>query len=288
MVKIGEINRLRVNRKVDFGVYLQGDGDTEILMPAKYVTEPLAEGDETDVFVYNDSEDRIIATTETPRIKVGEFAYLRVSQVNRYGAFLDWGITAKDLLVPYREQKSEMRQDGVYLVYAYLDHATMRIVGSSKIDKFLGNVIPRYNKGDKVGILVYERTPIGYRCIVDNLHKGMIYDNEIYTEVHPGDKLEAYVKNIREDYRIDLMLGDRADRRTDSLAQQVIDRVREAGGFLPISDKSSPAEIQREFAASKRDFKKAIGHLYKDRRIIIKDQGIYLASGELPSKIKAR
>ncbi len=277
-MNIGRINRLKVKKLVDFGAYLDGGNEEEILLPAKFIKEELKPEDEIDVFVYTDSEDRLIATTRKPRAMVGEFAYMEVVQVNKVGAFLDWGVEAKDLLVPFREQKTEMREGGIYLVYIYLDHATQRIVGSAKINKFLGNVIPHYKKGDEVEALVYEQTPIGFRCIVDNLHHGMIYANETYADVRVGDKVKAYVKNVREDMKIDLMTGDRADRRTNNLSDTILEELKENGGKLPYSDKSSPEEIQKRFGCSKRDFKKAIGHLYKAHKIDIGQDGIALAT----------
>lgn len=277
-MNIGRINRLKVNRLVDFGAYLDSGEEKEILLPAKFIKDPVKPGDEIDVFVYNDSEDRLIATTRRPRAMVGEFAYMEVVQVNKIGAFLDWGIEAKDLLVPFREQKTEMREGGIYLVYVYVDHATGRIVGSSKINKFVGNVIPHYSKGNKVEALVYEHTPIGFRCIVDNLHLGMIYDNETFSDVRVGDKITAYVKNVREDLKIDLFTGDRADRRTNDLGDAIIEELHKHGGRLPLSDKSSPEEIKRRLSCSKRDFKKAIGHLYKAHKIEITSEGIRLVN----------
>lgn len=277
MLKIGKTNKLKVNRMVDFGAYLDGGEDTEILLPAKYFTPGVSVDDEIDVFVYKDSEDRLIATTQKPIAQVGEFAFMKVNQVNKIGAFMHWGITAKDLLVPFSEQKADMREDGEYLVYVYLDDATKRIVGSQKIDKFLGNVMPRYVKGDKVDALVIAKTPIGYRCIVDNLHNGMIYSNEIYQDIKIGKHYNAYVKNVRPDLKIDLMLGDRADRRTSDLGTTILNALNEAEGYLPYSDKTDPETIQKVFSCSKKDFKKAIGHLYKDKKITITPQGLYLA-----------
>lgn len=276
-MNIGRINRLKVNKLVDFGAYLDGGNEEEILLPAKFIKEELKPGDEIEVFVYTDSEDRLIATTRRPKAMVGEFAYMEVVQVNKVGAFLDWGIEAKDLLVPFREQRTEMREGGIHLVYVYLDDATKRIVGSAKINKFIGNVIPRYKKGDEVEALVYEQTPIGFRCIVDNLHHGMIYSNETYTDVRVGDKIKAYVKNVREDMKIDLMTSDRADRRTNNLGDTILEELKSNGGRLPYSDKSSPEQIQKRFSCSKRDFKKAIGHLYKAHKIEIDADGIALA-----------
>lgn len=277
MLKIGKINKLKVNRMVDFGAYLDTGDENEILLPAKYFTPGLSVGDEIDVFVYKDSEDRLIATTEKPIAQVGEFAFMEVSQVNKVGAFMRWGITAKDLLVPFREQKADMREGGVYLVYVYLDDSSQRIVGSQKTDKYLGNVMPRYIKGDKVDALVIATTPIGYKCIVDNLHLGMIYSNEVYQDIKVGNHYTAHVKNVRPDLKIDLMIGDRADRRTSDLGATILAALREAGGTLPYSDKTNPDTIQRVFACSKKDFKKAIGHLYKDKKIIITPGGIQSA-----------
>lgn len=276
MLKIGKTNKLKVNRMVDFGAYLDGGEDTEILLPAKYFTPGLTVGDEIEVFVYKDSEDRLIATTEKPVAQVGEFAFMEVNQVNKVGAFLRWGITAKDLLVPFREQKADMREGGVYLVYVYLDDATKRIVGSQKTEKFLGNVMPRYVKGDQVDVLVTDKTPIGYRCIVDNLHYGMIYSNEVYQDIEIGKHYTVYVKNVRSDLKIDLMMGDRADRRTADLSTTILNAIKEAGGQLPYSDKTDPETIQQVFSCSKKDFKKAIGHLFKDKKIVITTQGIYI------------
>ncbi len=267
-MKIGQYNKLNVSRLVDFGAYLDAGDGSEILMPAKYISNPLSIGDEVDVFVYRDSEDRPVATTEHPYATVGEFAFLKVAQVNSIGAFLDWGLEAKNLLVPFREQRVKMQPGGVYLVYVYLDHTTQRVVASSKIEKFIGNVLPHYNVGDKVGALIYERTPIGYRCIVDNLHYGLIYFNEIFQSLALEQHVTAYVKNVRDDAKIDLTMSDRASARTDSLAERIYQAAKLAGGTLAVGDKSSPEEIQAMFSCSKRDFKQAVGHLYREHRIV--------------------
>lgn len=276
MVNIGRYNVLKVSRMVDFGAYLDAGDGAEILIPGKFLPEGAQPGDEIKVFVYTDSEDRLIATTERPFAQVGECAFLEVAQVNRVGAFLDWGLEAKQLLVPYSEQKYTMRPGGIYLVYVFLDDTTKRIVASTRVEKYLGNVVPRYRRGDQVKALVIEHTPIGYKCIVDNLHYGMIYQNETYTPLEVEQEVTAYVKGVREDCKIDLMLGDRADRRTGTLADRIIDKLRQSDGYLPLSDRSSPETIAEVFACSKKDFKKAIGHLYKDHKILIKDSGIYL------------
>lgn len=276
MIEIGKDNRLKVAREVDFGVYLADDEGNEVLMPACYVSEDVRVGDTVDVFVYTDSEDRPVATTEVPYAKVGEFAFLQVTAVNRIGAFLDWGLP-KDLLVPFSEQNAKMMQGGVYPVYVYLDHESRRVVASARLEKHLGNVYPDYKPGQEVECLVIQHTPIGYKVIVDNLHWGMIYHNEIFSPIEVEETVRAYVKNVRPDGKIDLTLSSSTGRRVHNLTDRIIERVRAAGGSMPMSDKSSPEEIKAEFQCSKKDFKKALGALYKDRRITITDTGITIA-----------
>lgn len=266
MVQIGKRNRLKVTRLVDFGAYLDAGARAEILLPKRYITTPLAPGDEVDVVVYTDSENRPVASTEVPKAYVGEFAFLDVAAVTKVGAFMDWGLP-KDLLVPFSEQRSRMVQGGNYLVYLYVDNASGRVAASAKVEKFVGNVIPEYANGQKVSVLVFDRNEVGYRCIVDNLHFGILYEDEVYSDIHKGDRMEAYVKRVRPDGKIDLMLGGRADVRTNTLADRIEKAVRSAGGSLAISDKSSPEEIKATFQCSKKDFKKAVGHLLKDGKI---------------------
>ncbi len=270
MLKIGNYNIMTVAREVDFGIYLASDDGQEILMPKRYVPDGTKVGDEIQAFVYTDSEDRLLATTEIPYAKAGEFAYLQVRDVNRIGAFLDWGVS-KELLVPFSQQKARMKSGGIYLVYVYLDNVTKRVVASAKIEKFLGNVIPEYRHGQKVEALVVEHTPIGYRAIVDNLHWGMIYDNEIFRPLELEETVTAFVKSVREDGKIDLTLSDSGGRRVMNLSELILKTLTDAGGELPLSDSSSPEEIREAFACSKKDFKKAIGHLYKEGKIIIGD-----------------
>lgn len=271
MIKIGQYNDLKVDHLADFGAYLDAGDGTTILMPAKYFpyNETPQVGDEMHVFVYTDSEDRLVATTERPFAKVGEFAFLEVRQVNRFGAFLDWGIESKNLLVPFSEQKADMKEGGIYLVYVYLDNTTKRIVASQKIDKFLDNVMPDYREGDQVQALVYQHTPIGYKCIVDNLHHGLIYENEVFKPVELEQTVTAYVKNVREDGKIDLTLSAAAKERTGDLATLILEKLRNNGGTIDLGDKSDPDQIKATFFCSKKDFKKAIGKLYKDRKIEI-------------------
>jgi hypothetical protein len=273
-IEIGKYNKLRITRFVDFGAYLTNsevENGLEILIPAKYLDEENVVGDELEVFVYTDSEDRPIATTDIPFAQVGEFAYLQVVEVNRIGAFVDWGLV-KNLLVPYSEQKSKMHPGGVYLVYIYLDANTNRVCASAKIDKYLGNAYPEYKRGEKVEVLVYGRTPIGYQVIVDNKHKGMIYANEVYREINIEEHLTAYVKHVREDGKIDLTLTTPGTAsRINSLSDLIIERLK--AGRLTVNDKSSPEEIKQQLHCSKKDFKKTIGALYKEHQIAIELDG---------------
>lgn len=280
MIKLGHNNKLRVGRFVDFGAYLTDDEGAEVLLPARYVSDDLAVGDEIDVFVYKDSEDRPVATTDVPYVEVGQFAFLQVVAVNKVGAFLDWGLP-KDLLVPFSEQKARMQQGGIYLVYVYLDNESGRIVASAKVEKYLGNLIPDYKPGQRVEALVWEHTPIGYKVIVDNLFQGMLYQNELYRPVEIEETVDAYVKMVRPDGKIDLTLGDKAVNRVRELSDEIMERLKNSGGSLPYGDKSSPDDIKAEFKCSKRDFKQAIGRLYKEHRIVIDGDNIALA--EKPS-----
>lgn len=277
MLKIGNYNTLKVAREVDFGYYLSTDDDRELLLPRKYMPEDKGIGDELKVFVYTDSEDRLIATTEVPYAAVGDFAYLQVKDVNNAGAFLDWGIPGKDLLVPYSEQKARMKQGGIYLVYVYLDDASKRVVASAKIEHFIGNVIPEYRPGQRVSALIVEHTPIGYRAIVDNRHWGMIYDNEIFRPLELESTVKAFVKSVREDYKIDLTLSDRAVKRLGDLSDRILEAIDAAGGELHVTDASTPDEIREAFECSKKDFKKAVGHLYKEKKILL-GEGVIVRS----------
>ncbi len=276
-MEIGKYNRLRVVKAVDFGVYLDGGDGSEILLPAKTVPEGCEPGDEVDVFIYRDSEDRLIATTEVPYALVGEFAFMRVSQVNATGAWLDWGLPGKDLLVPFSQQKSRMRQDGEYLVYVYLDDNSGRIVASAKVERFLGNTLPAYRTGDEVECLVTGETPIGYTAIVDHLHHGMLYRNETFRTPSTGETLRAHVVRVRPDGKIDLRLGGRERDRVAELADSILTTLRASGGTLPLSDKSDPDDIRATFRCSKKDFKKALGSLYKSRLISVSPTSISLA-----------
>lgn len=279
MIKIGKTNNLKVVKKVDFGLYLDGGESGEILLPKRYVDESMEVGDELDVFIYCDSEDRLVATTEKPLIEVGEFGLLKAVEVNRVGAFMEWGLQ-KDLLVPFREQSQEIRVGGSYVVYAFLDNATKRIVGSTKLNKYVGNRIPHYSEGDTVDILAVHKTDLGYKVIVDNLFWGMIYNNDLFDPLSPGDRIPAYVKTVREDGKIDVTLRERGGERVFQLANRIMGYLRDAGGEMALSDSSSPEEIKAVFQCSKKDFKKALGYLYKKGKILIADGGVTLSSSD--------
>lgn len=276
MAQLGKTNTLRIRRKTDFGLYLADNDGNEILLPNRYVTADMHMGDSIDVFIYKDSEDRIVATTETPKAQVGEFALLKVVATNSAGAFLDWGLP-KDLLVPFREQKTDMVVGRSYIVYVYVDYNSDRIVASAKINKFLDNCPVKYRQGDPVDIMIAQRTDIGYKVIIDNLYSGIIYHNEIFRTVNIGDRFEAFIKNIREDGKIDVTLADRADRRTPELADKILMYLMSHGRRMTITDKSSPETIKMAFECSKKDFKKAIGYLYKKKIISLQPGCIELA-----------
>lgn len=268
MLNIGKFNTLKVLKIVDFGIYLDGGNGISILLPVRYISKAINIGEELEVFIYTDSEDRLIATTETPFTQVGKFSYLDVKSVNKIGAFLDWGLM-KDLLVPFSEQRSRMKQGGRYLVYTYLDDTTKRIVASSKIEKFLGNTIPLYAKGTKVHCLICDENDIGYKVIVENLHKGIIYKNQVYKNLEIGDEIDGFVKQIRDDNKIDVTINDIAVNRIDELAKRFHNFISINGGSTSLGDKSSPEEIKAIMSCSKKDLKKAIGLLYKQHLITI-------------------
>lgn len=263
MIKIGNRNNLEVSRLVDFGAYLrEPGGEAEILLPARYIETPLKPGDMIDVFVYTDSEDRPVATTLTPLAEAGSVAMLKVVSAGRYGAFLDWGLP-KDLLVPLSEQKTRMIEGRSYPVYVFLDDASKRVVASAKLDKYLGNLLPRYRKGDRVEVMVFDRNEVGLRCAVDARHLGILYSDELFRPVHIGDRMEAYVKQVRPDGKIDLTLAAHAEERTHSLAEKIENALKSSGGHIELCDSSSPEEIKARFQCSKKDFKKAVGYLLK-------------------------
>ena len=275
MLQIGKINELEITHLVDFGLYLNGGEHGEILLPLRYASRDMKPGDKVKVFIYRDSEDRLIATTEKPYAQVGEFAFLKVKATNSIGAFMDWGLL-KDLLVPFREQKVKMIPGRSYTVYVYLDDETQRIVASAKLQKFLDNKMPDFKVGDEVKARIYQRTDLGYKVIINDLFSGQIYHNEIYDEINIGELHYATVKNIRPDGKIDLILGRSTRNRVTELADDILDYIEECGGEMKITDSSSPEKIREVFGCSKKDFKKAIGALFKAKTINITPNSITL------------
>lgn len=275
MAQIGKQNSLRVIKEVDFGVYLDGEKEGEILMPIRYVPKDCKVGDYVDVFLYLDSEDRPIATTEKPYAQVGEFAMLRVISVNKIGTFLDWGIM-KDLLVPFREQKVTMAEGRSYLVYIYVDEDTQRIVASAKLNKFLDKTTPEYTVGQEVELIIESETDLGYKAIINNEHWGILYENEVFEQLAKGLKIKGFIKKVRTDNKIDLSLHPLGYVKVDPLTQMILDELNKEGGFIPISDKSDAEDVYRVFGISKKSFKQALGALYKRRIITITPEGIRL------------
>lgn len=272
-VEIGKVNKLKVLREVSIGVYLDGDTIGDVLLPKRYVPEGTKEGDEVEVFIHLDSEDRLIATTERPLAQVGEFAWLKVVSVSKFGAFLDWGLM-KDLLVPFREQKEKMEKDRYYAVYVYFDDETGRIVASAKVDRFLDNVSPDYNPGDEVKLFIVGRTELGYKAVINGLHSGLLYYNQVFKPLQLGQHTKGYIARVREDEKIDLLLERPGYEKVDELSQQLLNALQKAGGFLPLTDKSVPADIEQRLGMSKKTFKKTIGALYKQRLIELLPDGI--------------
>ena len=275
MIDIGKVNTLRIVKEVDFGLYLDGGKFGEILIPTRYVPKDVKVDEYIDVFIYADSEDRLIATTETPLAEVGQFAYLKVKDVNSVGAFLNWGLM-KDLLVPYREQKVEMFPGISYLVKVYLDPETERIVASSKLEHFLDNVPAEYEEGQEVDLIVWDKTDLGVKVIVNELHLGLLYANEIFQPLQPGQRIKGFIKKMREDEKIDVALQKQGYEQVDSIAAAILEKLKTRGGFIEATDKTSPESIKHMFGISKKVFKKAVGALYKNRLIDIEQDGIRL------------
>ena len=270
-MRIGEYNDLRINRMVDFGAYLIDDDTHEVLLPKRYLTPEMKVGDIVRVFVYNDSENRPVATTEVPKAVVGDFALMRVKAVNQVGAFLDWGLVAKDLLVPFSEQRVDMKVGRSYIVRVYLDEASQRIVASAKLTKFLNKTEPDYYHRERVEVLAVQRSDLGYRVIVNNAHWGQIYQSETYQDVNVGDRLTAFVKQVRPDGKVDVTLAKIEKMRVDDLADRILDYLQSHDGEMHLTDKSDPDDINKTFSCSKKDFKKALGLLYKQQQVTLGD-----------------
>jgi len=276
MVETGKLNRLNVVKAVDFGLYLDGGSQGEILLPGRYAPKNCTAGDKIEVFIYRDSEDRIIATTEKPYATVGEFACLKVVSITRMGAFFDWGLP-KDLLVPFSEQVHAMEEGKRYVLRVYLDEASDRIVASARLDDFLHEDSDGdFETGEAVDLFVANKSDLGYKLIVNNSHWGLLHNQEVVRPLRRGEKLRGFIKNIRDDGKIDLTLHMRGRDKTDAAADLIMQALRREGGILNVTDKSSPDEIRALFDLSKAMYKKAVGSLYKRKIIVISHDGIRL------------
>ena len=274
-IQLGRYNQLEIVKEVDFGMYLNGDEDGEILLPKRYVPEGCKPGDVLNVFIYLDMDERLVATTLEPYVQGGEFACLEVAGVNQFGAFLNWGLM-KDLFVPFREQKAKMQKGGRYVVHVHLDDESYRIVASAKVVRYLSKERPEYTPGEEVGILVWQKTDLGFKVIVDNKFSGMLFHNEIFQPLESGMHLRAYVKRVREDGKIDLELQQKGVKNVEDFSEVLLQYIKDNDGYTPVNDKTDAEIIYNTFGVSKKTFKKAVGELYKKRLILLEDNGIRL------------
>ena len=275
MLFIGKYNYLTIQRLTSVGMFLSDVEGEEVLLPNQYLTDEMQIDDNIKVFVYLDSEDRPVATTETPKIIRNEFAFLEVTDVTEHGAFMDWGLI-KDLFVPFREQSTPMQEGEWHVVFLYLDQKSSRLIASTKIDRFLENERLTVAEGDEVDLLIFSKSDLGYNAIVNQYHKGLIYGNEVFRDIKIGDSLKGYVKKIREENKLDLSLQKTGYEVVEPTSQLILDELKNANGFLNLSDSSSPEDIYKKLQISKKVFKKAIGGLYRQGLITLGDDGIRL------------
>lgn len=278
MLKIGQYNTLTITRFTDHGAYLDAGKELgDILLPKQYVKPEMRPGTEVEVIVYLDQQDRLVATTEQALAVVGDFAHLRVAWVNEYGAFLDWGLM-KDLFVPFREQKLRMVKDHSYTVHIHVDPETARIVASAKVERYIESAkFTDYHKGEEVDMLIWQKTDLGFKVIVNNKHQGQIYDNQIYENLRSGMRVRGTVVNVRPDGKLDLSVQKIGKGRFKDFADELLEALQEAPkGYLPFTDKSPSEEIVERFGVSKKTFKKALGNLYRERKVELLDNGVRL------------
>ena len=273
MIKIGTYNELKIIKQVDFGFYLDGHEEGEILLPRRYTTDDMHVGDTLNVFLYFDSEDRLIATTQRAKAEVNKFTSLKVIDTNRAGAFLDWGLP-KDLLVPFNQQKIPMKEGYGYVVYVYQDDISERLVASSKLDRFLDNEPAFYSVGDKVDLLIADKTDLGFKAIINDKHWGVLFESEVFCEMGIGKHCKGYIKQVREDGKLDVGLTKVGYAKVDALAERILQSLKQNQGFLPLHDKSKPEQIAKILKMSKANFKKSIGQLYRKKLITIENEGI--------------
>ncbi|RYD57883.1 MAG: RNA-binding protein [Sphingobacteriales bacterium] len=275
MIQAGRYNTLKVVKKVDFGLYLDGGDGEEILLPKRFVPRGAKDGDELEVFLYHDSENRIIATTQRPYGIVDDIVMLKCVGATKQGAFLDWGLM-KDLFVPLSQQESRMQEGGKYLVKIFIDEQTGRIAATERIARFLSNDDLTLNERDAIEFLVYRETDIGYEVIINNQHIGLLHYNEVFRELEIGDRERGFVKTIREDNKIDVSIGERGYAKVEDEGDKILRLLQENDGYLPYHDKSDPEEIYEFFGISKKTFKMTVGTLYKQKKIELTQSGIKL------------
>lgn len=282
MIEQGKIVRLNIVKRSTFGLFLGDEAGEELLLPNKYCTDSMKPGLEVDVFIYRDSEDRKVATTLTPKIRFHEFALLKATAVAKVGAFMDWGLE-KDLMVPFREQPQNMEEGRWYIVYLDLDEKSDRLFASNRVERYLQNDKLSVVEGEEVSLVVWQKTDLGYTVIVNHAHKGLVFENEIFQDLNVGEKHKGYVKKIREDNKIDISLQAIGYQKfNDANSELIFSALVENQGFLPLTDKSSPEAIYSQFNISKKAFKKSIGALYKQKKILIETSGIRLLEEKTP------
>ena len=262
-IVLGDYNRLEIVKEVDFGLYLDGGEVGEILLPKRYQPETYKIGDVLEVFIYLDNEERLIATTEKPFCKVGEFAYLEVAWVNQYGAFLKWGLM-KDLFCPFHEQKKKMEIGESYIVYVYIDEESYRIVASAKVEKFFDENIPYLERGKEVDVLIWQKTELGFEVIIDNKYPGLAYEDQIFKRIHTGERMKGYINSVRQDGKIDVSLQPIGRKQTLDFSDTLLEYLREHDGYCDLGDKGDAEDIKYRFHVSKKTYKKAIGDLYRN------------------------
>lgn len=274
MITVGTFNTLKIARRTNVGLYLT-DGNEDVLLPKKYLPEHFEIDDEIDVFIYLDHEERPVATTIEPYIFLNEFALLKVNYINEFGAFMDWGLE-KDLFVPFREQARPMTVGNYYMIYMTMDEKTNRLVGSSKLNQFLDNNNLTVEVGEEVDLIVSHITDAGTNVIINEKHKGLMYQNEIFEDFRTGDRIIGYIKNIRPDGKIDVSRTKMGFEKVSDSASKILTELELNNGFLGLNDKSHPDEIKTVLGMSKKTFKQTVGVLYKEKKILIKDDGIHL------------
>lgn len=273
MIRIGDYNTLKVKRSTSVGVFLEDPEGTEILLPNKYVPDSIQLNDSLDVFCYLDHEERPVATTLKPLVKRDGYAYLKVAEVNEFGAFLDWGLV-KQLFVPFKEQKTKLEEGKSYIIHCFLDESSFRLVATTKIDKYLKKELSDIQVNDEVNILVSRRTDLGWEVIIENTCKGLLFFSDVFKDVGIGFQSKGYIKQLRVDGKIDISLEPIGLKSLDAAANKILEELKKNNGFLALHDKSSPEDIKRVLSMSKKSFKRGVGVLYKQRKILLETDGI--------------